>query len=250
MRRDDLDLDAAESSGNSSSPSRKGGTGAGSQGETLTSGHQFVRGHCGGSQIHQRDHLLAAGCKKERRPAEVDASLVAFFNLRYLQPTIGEQLLAGLVQVCPELGCVGSLCPQRRHRALRGWRRWCPARSRLVWDHLGDLSCRPVDHGGLRPVPPGHVEAFGASSPSSVRPPGAPTSDLCLMALIGFAAGAAGTIQNLRHRQEYRPFSILGAFPAKSMTDPEDGRSSGEDFQLTSTEIHGGHSEKLQRHCD
>ena len=165
---------------------------------------------------------------------------MAFFNLRYLQPFIGEQLLAGLVQVCPELGCVGSLCLPRRHRALRGWRRWCPARSCLVWDHLGHLSRRPVDHGGLRPVPLGHVEALGASSPSSVRPPGALTSDLCLMALIGFAVGAAATIQNLRQRQEHRPFSILGAFPAKSMTDPEDGRSSGEDFQLTLTEIHGG----------
>ena len=78
-------------------------------------------------------------------------------------------------------------------------RRHCRSgRNMSAQNWVGALSCRPVDHRGLCAVFPGHAhEALGPSSPSSVRPLGSHASDLCLVALLGFPGGLAGTIPNL-----------------------------------------------------
>ena len=86
--------------------------------------------------------------------AEVDASLVAYCNLRHFRANesiVGEQLFA---DVCPELCRVGllRLARSRKPQALCVW---CG----IIWSPASG-SWR-----GLRPVPLGHVhELFGAST--------------------------------------------------------------------------------------
>ncbi len=86
--------------------------------------------------------------KPLRTDAEIDMSLVLFFNLQYLQgkePHHGATLLSALAHRAPELGSVhGTRELPRAHRALKGWRRRVPPRSRephvwpiwaaVIWD--------------------------------------------------------------------------------------------------------------------
>ena len=53
--------------------------------------------------------------------------------LRGLQSSDGDKLLAGLLHFAPEWGKFGSRTIPRAWRALRGWRRRCPSRSRRPW---------------------------------------------------------------------------------------------------------------------
>ncbi len=65
--------------------------------------------------------------------AEVDGALVRFFNERYRlgdSASTGDVLLAALCHAFPEFGIHGSRALPRSRRALKGWRRRTPPRSR------------------------------------------------------------------------------------------------------------------------
>ena len=65
--------------------------------------------------------------------AEVDAALVAYMDELFLQgcqPDWGETLMAGLLWKMPEFGRYGRRKLARAWRAVKGWRKKCPARSR------------------------------------------------------------------------------------------------------------------------
>ena len=65
--------------------------------------------------------------------SEVDDATVRWSNAMYLlgmQANLGETLLAALCHAAPEFGKFGSRKLPRFHRALKGWRRRTPARSR------------------------------------------------------------------------------------------------------------------------
>ena len=68
-----------------------------------------------------------------KRSEQIDEALVVYLNhLFWLgnQPHRGDKLLAGLLHAYPEFGKYGSRKVPRTWRALRGWRRLCPGRSR------------------------------------------------------------------------------------------------------------------------
>ena len=68
--------------------------------------------------------------------AVVDGALVSFFNQQFLlgkQASVGEQTLAGLQHFFPEFGRYGARKTPRTARALKGWRRRAPPRSRKPW---------------------------------------------------------------------------------------------------------------------
>ena len=78
---------------------------------------------------------------------EVDAALVRYFNQEFLAGLPagrGETTLAAVCHRFSEFGKFGDLHLPRSHRALKGWRRRAPARSRdphawpiwclLIWD--------------------------------------------------------------------------------------------------------------------
>ena len=65
--------------------------------------------------------------------ASVDESLTRLMTELYMlghQSSEGDQLLAALLHFAPEWGKFGSCSIPRAWRALRGWRRRCPSRSR------------------------------------------------------------------------------------------------------------------------
>ena len=65
---------------------------------------------------------------------EVDACIVLFFNQCFEEgrsPNFGDVTLAALLHFAPEFGRHGGRSLPRCLRALKGWRRRCPARSRL-----------------------------------------------------------------------------------------------------------------------
>ena len=67
---------------------------------------------------------------------EVDGALVEHMNALFAsgqQASAGDKLLAGLLHFAPEWGRFGSRTIPRSWRALRGWRRRCPSRSRRPW---------------------------------------------------------------------------------------------------------------------
>ena len=68
--------------------------------------------------------------------ARVDAALTQYMTQRFLegqQSSEGDKLLAGLLHFAPEWGKMGHRTIPRAWRALRGWRRRCPSRSRRPW---------------------------------------------------------------------------------------------------------------------
>ena len=136
--------------------------------------------------------------------AEVDASLVAHFNLHHPQghePNVGQQLLAGW-------SMFASLRLPRCHLATRGWRRQCRPPCPCVWCRIISELCRADQCATVVYVL--FLLVTGSACLSNRR----------------------GTVPNLRQRREHRPLSTLGAFPANSMAGPEAGRSSGEDFSV------------------
>ena len=71
-----------------------------------------------------------------RSSQQVDKSLSQYFNYQFFQgheAAKGEQTLAGLMFMRPEFGKWGSLKLPSTWRALRGWRKRAPARSRRAW---------------------------------------------------------------------------------------------------------------------
>ena len=82
--------------------------------------------------------------------SELDAALVAYMDelfLGGLQPDLGEVLLAGVLWKMPEFGRYGQRKLARSWRALKGWRKKCPARSRrphalALWSALAWEMCR------------------------------------------------------------------------------------------------------------
>jgi hypothetical protein len=67
---------------------------------------------------------------------QIDRALVVYFNhlfFRGEQPDKGEKMLAGLLHRLPEFGKCGSHRIPRSWRALKGWRKICPSRSRRPW---------------------------------------------------------------------------------------------------------------------
>ncbi len=82
--------------------------------------------------------------------SEVDDATVKWANAMYLsgkQANLEETLLAAICQAASEFGLFGSRQLPRFHRALRGWRRRTPARSRAphvfsMWcSWLGNFVC-------------------------------------------------------------------------------------------------------------
>ena len=75
---------------------------------------------------------------KQRRldlhpPSQLDGTLCIHMTELFLsgrQANVGEKLLAGVLHVLPEFGKVGQLSLPRSWRAVKGWRRLCPGRSR------------------------------------------------------------------------------------------------------------------------
>ena len=67
---------------------------------------------------------------------EVDKFLVDLFNAKYLAgegPHYGDYLLASLMDMKPEYSRLGDKRLPRSWRALKGWRKLCPARSRQAY---------------------------------------------------------------------------------------------------------------------
>ena len=68
--------------------------------------------------------------------AKIDEALTKYMTemfLTGLQSSEGDKLLAGLLHFAPEWGKFGHRTIPRAWRALRGWRRRCPSRSRRPW---------------------------------------------------------------------------------------------------------------------
>ena len=67
---------------------------------------------------------------------KIDEALTQYMTemfLTGLQSSEGDKLLAGLLHFAPEWGKFGHRTIPRAWRALRGWRRRCPSRSRRPW---------------------------------------------------------------------------------------------------------------------
>ena len=63
----------------------------------------------------------------------VDAALVAYLNFLYLSGHMfwrGERLLAGMMYYEPRFSRLGTGSPPRTWRAMRGWKKATPGRSR------------------------------------------------------------------------------------------------------------------------
>ncbi|CAK9111555.1 unnamed protein product [Durusdinium trenchii] len=70
------------------------------------------------------------------RAAEMDAALVIYFNKKYLAGEgayVGDYTMAALMDADPSFGRMGNQHLPRAWRSLKGWRRLCPARSRLAF---------------------------------------------------------------------------------------------------------------------
>ena len=97
--------------------------------------------------------------KKERLPhhldEDMDSALVIFFNQKYLEGEgahVGDYTLAAIMDANPSFGRQGHRHLPRAWRSLKGWRKLCPARSRLafplaVWCAI---SWRMVQRGHLQ----------------------------------------------------------------------------------------------------
>ena len=88
----------------------------------------------------QAMNLFVAFCDVDNRrlveDAEVDAELVRFFNERFAagQPAHqGEVCMAALMHFQPQFSRVGDAKLPRAWKALKGWRRRAPCRSRLAY---------------------------------------------------------------------------------------------------------------------
>ena len=97
-------------------------------------------------EMYCRAHRLPLGSDEE-----CDAALVHWFNHLYFhgeQPAVGEKALAGLMDRHPRFGRLGSSRLPRSWRALRGWRRLTPSRSRkpLPWAVWTAIAWRMVEH--------------------------------------------------------------------------------------------------------
>ena len=79
-------------------------------------------------------------------PHSLDAALCQYMTQAFLgghQAHVGEKLVAGMIHVLPELGRAGALHLPRAWRAVKGWRRLCPGRSRhplplCVWSAVAN----------------------------------------------------------------------------------------------------------------
>ena len=86
---------------------------------------------------------------------EIDAALVCWFNLLYLRgeaPHIGEKTLAALMHREPRFSKRGEGKLPRCYRALAGWRKKCPSRSRspLPLAFWTAIACNLAQRGFVR----------------------------------------------------------------------------------------------------
>jgi hypothetical protein len=68
-----------------------------------------------------------------RNATAMDASLVMWMNAQFAtgqQPWKGEKTVAAVMALCPAYSKAGALALPRSIRCLKGWRRFCPARSK------------------------------------------------------------------------------------------------------------------------
>ena len=99
----------------------------------------------------QRVVALLEWCEKQGLPmttdAEVDEVIVKYMNVKFergYHSHEGEKLLAGFACLFADFGPKGSRKLPRAHRALKGWRRKAPPRSRrpVPWMVVAAVACR------------------------------------------------------------------------------------------------------------
>ena len=86
--------------------------------------------------------------------AEIDEAVVQYMNwcfLRGQQKCDGEKLVAALMAVCPRFGRGGDRHLPRTLRALKGWRRLAPGRTRTAhpWMVWAAVAARMIEHGQM-----------------------------------------------------------------------------------------------------
>ena len=150
---------------------------------------------------------------------EEDQMLVELFNEKFKQGEgahYGDYTLAALMDQRPEYGRQGCLKIPRSWRAMKGWRKLCPSRSRLayplaVWC---GLSWRMVVHG--------HVSKalFNLLQVSTYHRPGS-LLRLRKMGLVRPTAGVTGTWSMVTNLSETTEMSKVGAQDESILLDSD-----------------------------
>ena len=81
---------------------------------------------------------------------QIDQALVNFFNAKFKEgegSSVGDYTLAALMDRVPQFGRLGHRKVPRAWRCLQGWRKLCPARSRLAYPLAVWCGWRMVAHG-------------------------------------------------------------------------------------------------------